>query len=335
MLSASKLPGVEKIDAIRYFSLGRHALVAGLRALGIGVGQSVLLPEYICRDLLAAVHAVGAKPVYYPVGLDLCPATFQENWPTAAAVLVVDYFGFPQPLQCFRDYCNRTGAVIIEDNAHGFLSRDETGILLGFRGDVGVLSLRKTFLFPNGAALVIPNASVVKHMEPQLEFSGMGVGGALRVKGLLHRLPILRPLVVAGAIRLARRVRRLRTGHAIPPPAADAETVIPTTPLPYGGMLRDLTSCDFSAEISRRRMLYDDFSDLLHDWNIRPVFDSLPENVVPYGFPFRADDSLATKVQQLAERRGLDTFRWPDLPDALVSSAPEHYRRTWLLNFLW
>ena len=99
MMSVPQLPGVEKVDAIRYFSLGRHALAAGLRALGVGAGQSILLPEYICRDLLAAVHAVGALPVFYPVALNLCPATPQENWPAASAVLAVDYFGFPQPLE--------------------------------------------------------------------------------------------------------------------------------------------------------------------------------------------------------------------------------------------
>jgi hypothetical protein len=335
MMSVPQLPGVEKVDAIRYFSLGRHALAAGLRALGVGAGQSILLPEYICRDLLAAVHAVGALPVFYPVALNLCPATPQENWPAASAVLAVDYFGFPQPLECFHAYCARTGAVLIEDNAHGFLSRDETGVLLGFRGDLGVLSLRKTFMLPNGAALLVPNADLVTQLEPQQAFAEMGGGGALRVKRSLRRLPVLGPLVTAGATRLARGVRRLRTGHAIPPPAFDAETVIPASPSPYGGLLRDLASFDFFAEVARRRALYAEFSHLLRDWNIEPVFASLPENTSPYGFPFRADDLLAIKVQQLAERRGLDAFRWPDLPDVLASSAPEHYRRTWVLNFLW
>lgn len=335
MMNVSQLPGVEEVDAIRYFSLGRHALAAGLRALGVGAGQSVLLPEYVCRDLLAAVHAVGAVPVFYPVGLNLCPATPQESWPHAAVVLAVDYFGFSQPLQCFRSYCARTGAVLVEDNAHGFLSRDNAGVLLGFRGDLGLLSLRKTFMLSNGAALIVPRSGVTKQLEPQLPFAEERGGRALRVKGALRRLPVLGPVVTAGATRLARGVRRLRTGHAIPPPARDAEAVIPASPPPYAGLMPDLSRFDLSGEVARRRALYLEFSHLLRDWNLEPVFASLPENTSPYGFPFRADESVALKVRQLAERRGLDAFRWPDLPDALASAAPDHYRRTWVLNFLW
>jgi hypothetical protein len=335
MGSESILPVFEKTDSIRYFSLGRHALAAGLKAVGIGAGHSVLLPEYICRDLLAALHAVGAIPAYYPVGLDLCPATPQELWPDATAVLAVNYFGFPQPLQCFKAYCSRTGAVLVEDNAHGFLSRDENGALLGWRGDLGLLSLRKTFMLPDGAALLVPNADVVSHLEPQHPFAAGGGSRALRVKRGLRRFPVVGTQLAVGVTRFARVVRKLRTGYAMPLPATDAETLIPASPLPYGRLFDDLARLDFSAEVTRRRALYAEFSHLLRSWNVEPVFASLPENVSPYGFPFRADASDAVKVQQLAERRGLDTVFWPDLPDALASSAPEHYRRTWVLNFLW
>lgn len=334
-MSSFRLPGIENAKAVRYFSLGRHALAAGLRALGIGDGQSVLLPEYICRDLLAAVHAVGAKTVFYPVGRDLCPEFSQDTWPHAAAVLAVGYFGFPQPLEAFQSYCARTGAALIEDNAHGFLSRDESGRWLGLRGDLGIFSLRKTFLLPNGAALVINDDESIKRLEAQSEFSGAGQATALRVKRALRRLPGIGPWVTAGATRLARDLRQLRTGYAIAPPAADAESCIPGGAEPYGGLPEDLGRCDFIDEIARRRMLYSEFAALFGDWNIEPVFAVLPTETCPYGFPFRADESVALRVRQIAERRGLDAFRWPDLPDAVAASAPEHYRQTWLVNFLW
>jgi hypothetical protein len=68
-----RLPGLPGAAAVRYFSLGRHALEAGLRTLAVGRGKFVLVPEYICRDLLAAVHAVQAEPIFYPVGRSLGP----------------------------------------------------------------------------------------------------------------------------------------------------------------------------------------------------------------------------------------------------------------------
>jgi hypothetical protein len=330
-----RLPGIDEAEAVRYFSLGRHALVAGLRALGIGAGQSVLLPEYICRDLLAAVHAVGARVAFYPVNRGLCPAIPQEKWPAAAAVLAVDYFGFPQPLEPFRAYSARTGAALIEDNAHGFLSRDESGTWLGLRGDIGIFSLRKTFLLPNGAALIVRRDEAIKRLDPQCAFSGTGRVAALGAKRMLRRLPVIGPFAAGGATRLARGLRQMRTGHAIAPPALDAELQIPDAPEPYDALLHDLERCDFAAETERRRTLYLEFAGLLGEWEIEPVFASLPANTCPYGFPFRADEMRALKVRNFAERRGLDAIRWPDLPDAVAPDAPEHYRHTWLVNFLW
>ena len=69
------------------------------------------------------------------------------------ALLAVNYFGFAQDLAPFREYCLRTGATLIEDNAHGFLSKDTSGVLLGTRADLGITSIRKTFRLVNGAAL--------------------------------------------------------------------------------------------------------------------------------------------------------------------------------------
>jgi hypothetical protein len=110
---------------------------------------------------------------------------------------------------------------------------------------------------------------------------------------------------------------------------------IPEAPEPYDGLLRDLERCDFAAETVRRRTLYLEFARLFSDWKIEPVFASLPTNTCPYGFPFRAEEGSALKVRNFAERRDLDTIRWPDLPDAVAPDAPEHYRHTWLVNFLW
>jgi len=49
---------------IRYFSLGRFAIREALSLIGVGAGDSVMLPSYICRDVLASVHERGAKPIF-------------------------------------------------------------------------------------------------------------------------------------------------------------------------------------------------------------------------------------------------------------------------------
>ncbi len=320
----------------RFFSLGRHALVAGLKASGIGRGKTILLPEYICRDLLAAIHAVGATVAYYPVSQALEPALGQEQWPNADAVLAVNYFGFPQPLKEFRQYCQRTGAVLIEDNAHGYLSRDETGQLLGFRGDLGILSMRKTFALPNGAALVVPHVEISARLGPQIPFQGTGGRRGLRIKTMLRRLPGIGPIFTAGATKVARKYRELSTGHAILPSGADAESQLPQAAAAYSSLLHDLKRLNFEEEVVRRRALYVEFAEKLQNFGLSLVFKNLPNGVSPYGLIFRAEDYVAQKIQKIAEQRGLDAFRWPDLPDAITQqNYPEHYRKTWVLNFLW
>ena len=140
---------------IRYFSYGRHAIHAAIETAGIGMGDKVLLPSFICRELLSSINVTGATPIYYNVDESLQLSLPQESLPHAHAILAVNFFGFPQDIAPFRAFCDRTGAILIEDNAHGFLSRDEHGIILGTRGDFGIFSLRKTLPIPNGAALLI------------------------------------------------------------------------------------------------------------------------------------------------------------------------------------
>ena len=117
---------------VRLFSLGRYALLAALRVTGVSPGDKVLVPGFICRDLLASIHAVQGTPVFYPVDRTLAPQSLLAAQ-GAKAILAVNYFGFPQSLEPFRRYCAEHGASLIEDNAHGFLSRDALGHALGSR----------------------------------------------------------------------------------------------------------------------------------------------------------------------------------------------------------
>lgn len=323
-------------SAVRYFSLGRHALAEALRVAGIAPGDSVLLPEFLCHDVLASLVAVGATPCWYPVGEDLQPGSAPDGWPAARVVVAVDYFGFPQSMASFRKYAARTGALIIEDNAHGFLSRDGNGEWLGARGDLGVFSLRKTLPLADGAALLAVRPELAGRLAPQLAAAAAGYAPSAARKASLRRTPVLGPPAVAVTTGLVRALRQLRTGHAIPPPDAAAETVIPHPPAPHDGLAATLATVDAQREIDRRRELYRTVERAARALGIMPLFPDLPPLTAPYGFPFRADPGPALQsLKQWASRRGLDLIRWPDLPDAIVASAPAHYRNVHLVNFLW
>src|SRR3954452_14346688 len=101
-----------------FFASGRAALLAGLRALGIGPGDEVLLPAYLCESVVTPVEAVGARPIFFPIGRSLevdLVALEAAIGPKTRAVVLIHYLGFPGPVQAVRDICQRHGVALIED----------------------------------------------------------------------------------------------------------------------------------------------------------------------------------------------------------------------------
>lgn len=303
--------------------------------LGIGRGDRVLLPEFICADVLASLAAVGATPVWYAVNRTLAPATDPAQWPAARAVLAVNYFGIAQDLAPFNAYAARCGATVIEDNAHGFLSRDGDGRWLGCRSALGIFSFRKTANTLNAAALIANDAALSARLDAQLPPGASPLRAGSRLKQVLRRLPLAGPPLAGLATAAMQMLREKRSGSAIPLPAADTESAIPGEPAPPAQLTDALQSFDTDAEIRRRHQLYKIFSQLAQRHGAQAVIAALPDGSVPYGFAFRGEPAAISAMQQQARHRGLDVFPWPALPSTLASAAPAHYRDVWLVNFLW
>jgi hypothetical protein len=323
-------------DHVRYFSLGRHALAAALRIAGVAAGDTVLLPGFICRELLAALNAAGVVPAYYPVTARLTPDCELRRLPAAKAVLAVNYFGFPQDLTVFMRYCAQTGAVLIEDNAHGMFSRDARGRALGTRGDIGIFSLRKTLPTPDGAALAVNNKKFAPVLAPQLAFDAAPAPLSFRIKdGIRPLVPVTGPWPARFATACVRFARWAHSGHRIAPSSPDAEVRMPGDGAPCRALLDVMAHTDVAAESARRRLLYQRVSKMLDPSRYPPLFGALPEHVVPYGYPFVADAAAAAAVARTLAKLGLDCFRWPELPDAVAPTAPVHYTSAWIVSFLW
>jgi len=323
-------------EAVGYYSLGRHALVAALQMLQVGPGDRVAVPEFICRDLLASLTSVGASAHYYPVDEKLRMAGDDAGLVGVKVIIAVNFFGFPQDLTRFEVSSRQTGAVIIEDNAHGFLSRDTDGTPLGRRAPLGIYSLRKTVQISSGAALVVNDAALRDRMPVQLEPSLQEQPRSLRFKQWL-RLSV--PLVGIVGCRMmtamTRIARQLKTGHAIQPTRQDSETVISVQPEPSKWALDRISQLDESAEIKRRRNLYRLLNAALPPHGAVPIFDNLPDGTSPYVFPFRAQEASMVDIRSRLDKMGLECHRWPDLPAALGGEINEHYSNVWMVPFLW
>ena len=320
--------------AVRFFSLGRHALVEALRIAGIGPGDAVLLPEFICRDVLASLHVLGARPEWYAIGDNLMPADRPDVWPIARAVVTVNYFGFPQRLDPFRAYAARTGAVLIEDNAHGFLSRDENGHWLGTRTEIGIFSLRKSLLLADGAMIRCGAGEFADRLSAPLAESGRGYAPAVAVKARLRHLPVGGSVIAKVATAAIRILRQWRSGDAMPDNDPEAERVIPAAAAPHLGLQTDLALFAPEAEIARRRAAYADAEAFARRHGIKPLFAALDDLTVPYGFAFRANDAGQQAMQGWAARRNFDLISWPAFPHDVAERVPNALRDIRLVNFL-
>ena len=130
-------------------SSGTAALYLALMALGIGAGDEVVIPSYVCTALWHAVRLTGAKPVL----ADIEPVTFHHS-PQAMtrvltrhtkAVIVPHMFGLPADIATIK----RHGVHVIEDCAQT-LGVTVHGAPVGGMGKLAICSFYATKLLTTG-----------------------------------------------------------------------------------------------------------------------------------------------------------------------------------------
>jgi len=251
------------------------------------------------------------------------------------AVLAVNYFGFAQDLSPFREYCSTTGATLIEDNAHGFLSKDSAGNLLGTRADLGITSIRKTFRLVNGAALYVSSEELSELVPNQLDFQKSDAPKGFLLRTLSAKIQRSTRIPALSLFQFTiRMVRLLTTGSRLPLSTRESETELPIPVAPHRSVLMLIQSLDTNAEVLRRQQLFNKVLTRVQGLDIEPIFNHLNAGTSPYGFAFIGDSASVQQVRKQLHGLSVEIIHWPDLPDA-VSVADNHfYRNVWVVNFL-
>jgi dTDP-4-amino-4,6-dideoxygalactose transaminase len=118
----AQLAGVRHAVAV---SNGTVALVAALRALGIGPGDEVLTSPFTFIATANAILDVGASVRFADIGLDdfcLDPRSVEARiTPRTRAMVVVDLFGQPADWDPLMEIARAKGLAVVEDScqAHG------------------------------------------------------------------------------------------------------------------------------------------------------------------------------------------------------------------------
>ena len=127
---------------ISLYTYSRIALFEILKFHNKKETQSIYMPSLICRDILSSIQNLNYKIHFYDVDKKLNPML--SNNVKADIILVVNYFGFSQNLDYFKNYIDKNKCITIEDNSHGFLSKDDNGHFLGTRLKYGFVSIYKS-----------------------------------------------------------------------------------------------------------------------------------------------------------------------------------------------
>ncbi|MBC7427572.1 MAG: DegT/DnrJ/EryC1/StrS family aminotransferase [Bacteriovorax sp.] len=314
---------------VLYFSLARHALKQGLLSMGLKAGDNVLLPSFICRDVLAPFNELGLCINFYNVNELLQPLNL-ENEVKAKAIFVVNYFGFETYLSSFLEYCKKNNSLLIEDNAHGLFSKSKDGLFLGQRGDLGVVSVRKSLPVENGAILFQgpDNKSlqleIITHSSIRL-FVKKTMRLFVRLLGINFFLTLT---------KLKRRLRKSIYGTEVPVSSNEDELIIPMSPNP-ADIDKYFLTIDIDNEILRRRELFKLVGRILKSDHVRPYREQLEAGEVPYGFPFFCEQNEVERIKEKLKNNNLEIVNWPDLPSHLVENVPAFYKNLYIVKFLW
>ena len=146
-------------------SSGTAGLHLALLALGIGVGDEVIVPSFTFIAAANAIRYVGAVPVFVdidPFTLNMdpeCVATAVTS--RTRALIVVHTFGCPANMGALLAIAERHGLKVIEDACEA-IGAEYRGRKVGTFGDVGVFAFypNKQITTGEGGMVVVRDAEV-------------------------------------------------------------------------------------------------------------------------------------------------------------------------------
>lgn len=145
---------------------GTNALVASLKALGIGPGDEVLVPCFTFVATPAAVLQCGATPVMINIDQHLGISTediLRKVTPKTKAIIAVHMDGLNCQMDRISEIAKNNKLYLIEDVAQA-IGGEYQGKKLGTFGDAGCFSFNaeKTLTCGEGGALVCKNEDTYK-----------------------------------------------------------------------------------------------------------------------------------------------------------------------------
>ena len=187
---------------------GTDALILALIALGVGVGNEVIVPANTFVATVEAIVAVGATPVFVDVDPDTLLVTADEiaNAITAqtAAVVVVHLYGQTPNMDAIGAVVERAGLFLVEDaaQAHGATWGGRRAGSFGHAAAFSFYPGKNLGAFGDGGAITTNDPALSRRVRT-LADHGRTIGGwhTHEVVGCNSRLDALQAAVLSIKLR--------------------------------------------------------------------------------------------------------------------------------------
>ena len=312
------------------FYHGRGALWRGIKLFGLRQNDKVLVPSYHCGVEVEAVLQGNVGIEFYRIKDDMTvDLRMLEEQIKAGykAVLVIHYYGFPQPIEAIRQLCRKHNVHLIEDCAHALFS-SYGGKPLGTYGDIAIFSPTKSLALPDGGALLINNPeikAVVRTERPNRAVVGKRIVGLLirsqegKADGRMLRAGVRGIRSLCSNCMSSRVSRTYNTGDVF-----DAS-------MGHIGMSeisrRIMSGTPIDWVIRKRRLNFQYLLAGIRDSDYwKGCFTSLPDGICPMFFPVRIRGESRRVVQRVLQGFGIDTYVFgerlhPQLPKGQFPEA--------------
>jgi dTDP-4-amino-4,6-dideoxygalactose transaminase len=179
------------VSYVRCVSSCTAALMLGLKTLGVGPGDEVLVPALTFVASANAVEHVGATPVFVDsepgtalIDLDAAAAAIT---PRTKAIMPVHLAGRPVDMDALNALRDRHGLLVVEDAAHA-LGTEWRGTRIGGHGNLAAYSfyVTKNVTTIEGGALSTEDEALAERVE-RLALHGLSLGAWQRFSDAGYR----------------------------------------------------------------------------------------------------------------------------------------------------
>jgi len=310
---------------------GRYAIALALKHIGLKSGDAVLIPAYHCEAMVVPVKWMGVRPVFYSINADTSinlDDIRQKINSNVKVIIVTHYFGFVQDLKEIRDLCDQQGIRLIEDCAHAFFGADNNQQVVGKVGDYTIASSMKFLPLYEGGLLCSETIDLkdIELTSPAFSFQLKSLINTLERSLAYNRLGFTGKLLNAvfnlkSALWTALKKNRKSSQVVSSGPSSsdggyglDEEWIHKSISWPSQLIIR-LSDLNNTAHRRRENYLKMD-ATLAKLPNCHPLFETLPQQVVPWVYPLYVNDPV--QCFSMLKKQGVPIWRFGEFLDAEV-----------------